>query len=67
MKLLFTSKRCPPCRPMKERLRKEGVKFKEIDVDTPEGSKLADKYNVRMLPSMVIDGKLEEDLDKWFL
>lgn len=65
-KILFTSRFCSPCHAMKERLKSEGVDFKEVSVDTKDGSKLADKYNVKYVPSMTINGRLEEDLNKWF-
>jgi len=51
---------------MKERLESKGVDFKEVSVDTKDGSKLADKYNVKYVPSMTINGRLEEDIKKWF-
>lgn len=65
-KILFTSKECGACPPMKKLLKKAGVKFKEVSVDTTRGDKLADKHKVERLPSMVIDGKLVEDTNKWF-
>ena len=65
-KLLFTSKHCGSCPPMKRKLRKAGVSFREISVDNPKGDKLADKYGIRHIPNMVINGKLVNDTDKWF-
>jgi glutaredoxin len=64
-KILFTSKGCGACGPVKKVLKEKGVKFKVVSVDNARGSALADKYDVKLLPSMVIDGKLVEDVEKW--
>jgi len=66
VKILFTSEYCGPCHEIKRILKKKGIKFKEISVDTPEGAALADKYNIRAIPAMVKDGKILEPVDRWF-
>lgn len=59
---------CSPCRmqdPIMEDLKKkygDKVEFKKIDVD--ENGKLADKYNVRSIPTLVIE-KDEKILKKY--
>ena len=50
---------------MKKMLRKEGIEFEEVSVDTKSGEKLADKHNVSEIPTMIIDGKLVNDVRKW--
>lgn len=61
--LFFVSKDCPGCLDVKKIVRKQNIDYRkyvrEVDVDTPEGGKLADKFNVRSIPSCVdADGKL---------
>ena len=53
----FNAKWCGPCKQMKphiEKLQKEGYDIQEIDVD--EQPELAEQYNVRGVPTLVVNG-----------
>ena len=63
-KILFTSKYCGACSEIKKILKKNKVKYKEISVDTEKGGKLADKNSIKLLPTMMIDGK-KVPINKW--
>ena len=52
--VLFSSKFCGYCPEVKEKLRSEGIKFKEISVDKPEGNKIADKLGIEYVPTLAI-------------
>lgn len=49
----FSSKRCPPCDEAERILKQEGVSFLRIDVDSTEGSRIADKKGIRAVPTIV--------------
>ena len=66
-KILLTSENCGVCPEMKKMLKDEGIKFKEVSVDNPKGDELANKHGATLIPSMIIDGKLVEDIDDWFV
>lgn len=65
-KVLMTSKYCGGCAEAKRELKKRGIKFTEISADTDRGQKLADRLGIRMVPTMIIDGKKTDDMRKWF-
>jgi len=65
-KVLVTSKYCGGCSQAKNLLRKRGIKFREVDADTKSGDKFCDKHSIRTVPTMIIDGKKTNNIDKWF-
>lgn len=64
-KILLTMKGCVACPEAKKLLRKEGVKFKEVDVYSKEGEKLSTEHKVTEVPVMIIDGKKVKNVEKW--
>ena len=65
-KILMTSKYCGGCSQAKRLLKKEGIKFKEIDADTKKGDALCNKHRVKTIPTMIINGKKTDNINKWF-
>ena len=51
-KLLFVTKTCPNCRVSKEELREAKVEF--IVIDAEENPELAQKYQIRQAPTLVV-------------
>ena len=58
-------KNCGACPEAKKLLREEGVRFRAVDIDSAEGKTLTRKYNISVVPVMIIDGKKTGDLRKW--
>lgn len=54
---LFTAQWCSQCQGMKQTLTNMGLEFDTIDIDSEEGSALAQQHRVRSLPTMVINYK----------
>lgn len=54
---LFTAQGCSQCQGMKQTLTNMGLKFDTIDIDSEEGSALAQQYKVCPLPTTVINYK----------
>lgn len=53
--LIFKSSWCSPCRqlsPIMEQVKQHGIKVEEIDID--DQSDLAEKYNIRSVPTVVL-------------
>ena len=62
MKYLFTSDSCPHCKGAKKKFKKQlkSGEIKELPVDTDKGFRLAEKLNVRSIPTLVeCDDKLK--------
>lgn len=53
MKLLFTAVWCTTCKALKSMLDVTTMGVQNIDVDTPEGAKLAEEYKVDIMPCMI--------------
>jgi glutaredoxin len=51
--ILFTSKKCAPCKVLKENLTKSNIAVNEVDVDTEYGSKIASMYYIRSIPTLI--------------
>ena len=64
-KILVTMKNCGACPEAKKLLKKEGVRFKAVDVDSSEGKTLAKKHKITVVPVMIIDGKKTGDVRNW--
>ena len=65
-KILITMNNCGACPEAKKLLKKEGVSFKAVDIDSSEGIRLAKQYNITYVPVMIIDGKKVSSVEKWF-
>jgi len=50
--LFFTSQFCNPCIPLKRKMDKLGVEYKEIDVE--QGPEWARVYHIRSVPTILI-------------
>jgi len=55
---LFSSPRCMPCKILKKKLLEKGIIFEEINVETDEGLKEAEKYGVTAVPTIIKDDEL---------
>lgn len=56
--IMFTAAWCPPCQTVKKMLHRLGneallKKLELVDIDTPEGAKLADKHKVKAIPTFL--------------
>lgn len=55
MKLLkIYSKTCGPCKVLERNLKQSGIEYINIDVDSEEGEKISDKYEVTMVPTLLL-------------
>ena len=55
MKLLKVySKTCGPCKVLERNLKQSGIEYINIDVDSEEGEKISDKYEVTMVPTQLL-------------
>ena len=55
MKLLKVySKTCGPCKVLERNLKQSGIEYINIDVDSEEGEKISDKYEVTMVPTVLL-------------
>jgi glutaredoxin len=54
---VFSSKSCIPCYILKEWLKKNGYKFREISIDTPAGYYYARKFKIEVVPTIKIGNK----------
>lgn len=57
---LFYSPMCPTCPQAKEIVReiveKEGVKYEEVNILSPDGEEKAARYGIKGVPALVING-----------
>lgn len=55
MKLLKVySKTCGPCKVLERNLKQSGIEYINIDVDSEEGEKISNKYEVTMVPTLLL-------------
>ena len=55
MKLLKVySKTCGPCKVLERNLKQSGIEYINIDVDSEEGEEISDKYEVTMVPTLLL-------------
>ena len=55
MKLLKVySKTCGPFKVLERNLKQSGIEYINIDVDSEEGEKISDKYEVTMVPTLLL-------------
>jgi len=65
-RVLVTQKGCGACPEAKTELKKAGIRFKAVDIDSTEGQKLQRKFKFEYVPAMVINGRQVHDIEKWF-
>lgn len=59
MKVLkFFSPHCGPCKVMEQNLKEANIEYESINVEEDAGDVLADKYDVKGLPTIIV---LNED------
>ncbi len=51
----FTANWCNPCKRVAQELEQRGITLPTYDIDSPEGMELAKRYNVRSIPTIVVD------------
>lgn len=56
--ILLSSRKCLPCKLLKRDLERYGIKLKEIDIESPEGQKLAIEKGIRGIPAIIDKGKI---------
>jgi thiol-disulfide isomerase/thioredoxin len=50
---------CPTARKTWQKLNDEyDFEYKEVDIDSPEGKELAEKFKIRSIPTTIIDDKI---------
>jgi thioredoxin 1 len=50
---------CPSARRLWKDLKSEyGFEYEEIDVETPEGQEMSEKYGIVGIPTTIIDGEI---------
>lgn len=55
MKVLkFFSPHCGPCKVMENNLKEANIEYESINIEEDNGDMLADKYNVKGLPTIII-------------
>jgi len=52
--LLFTGPNCNACGTMKKNVGEAGLTYFEVNISTPEGSKLAQEYHVMTIPTLLL-------------
>jgi glutaredoxin len=51
----FSASWCQPCKVLTQRLALKGIKLPEYDIDNPDNKVLMERYNVRSVPTVVVD------------
>ncbi len=65
---IFTKANCPKCPAVKEigaRLKEEGVRVLDYDVDTLDGLAEASFYSVLSTPSIIVEDEQEREIVGW--
>ena len=55
---LITSDTCPFCLIAKAKLLARNIKYKEINIRSPEGQELVKKFNIKSVPTLIKGDKL---------
>ena len=56
--IVLSSEKCVPCKLLKEELKRKGIDFIEVDIETSDGMELAKKYGIMGVPAIISNGKL---------
>lgn len=59
---IFSAEWCVNCKPYKTYLDRLGIDYNDVDIETDKGSKEAARYNVRSLPTSLVEGPDGETL-----
>lgn len=59
MNYLFTAKICSGCVPVKALIEEKNYPVQIVSVDTQEGQALANRFNVRSLPTLVLNDTIQ--------
>lgn len=51
----FSASWCQPCKTLTKRLHDKGLTLPEYDIDNPSNKALMEKYNIRSVPTVVVD------------
>ena len=51
----FSATWCQPCKILTQRLAQKGYKLPEFDIDNPDNKRLMEKFNVRSVPTVVVE------------
>lgn len=51
----FSATWCQPCKSLTQRLATKGISLEEYDIDNPANKALMEKYNIRSVPTVVVD------------
>lgn len=51
---IFTMNGCAHCTALKEKLVEESIEFDEYNIDSSEGRRLVEKFNLRAYPTVLI-------------
>ncbi len=56
--IVLSSEKCVPCKLLKEELKRKGIDFIEVDIETSNGREIARKYGIIGVPAIIRDGKV---------
>ena len=51
----FSAAWCRPCKSLTQQLAAKGISLEEYDIDNPANKALMEKYNIRSVPTVVVD------------
>ena len=51
----FSATWCRPCKSLTQQLATKGISLAEYDIDNPANKALMEKYNIRSVPTVVVD------------
>lgn len=54
---MITSNSCSKCKVVKNILRQQNIKFREVEALSDEGQQIVDLFNVKELPYFICDGE----------
>lgn len=55
MKLIkLYSDTCGPCKVLENNLRKSKIKYDNVNIDSEEGEKLIEKYDIKAVPTLLL-------------
>ena len=58
--IVLSSDTCSFCEVMKKRLEEMGVKYREVKIESGEGKRLVEEYDIRALPATIIRKEKKE-------